>query len=56
MIAVHINMLEEHSATMIPFFYGISICFKDHDGRLITDPIEKANSLNSYYVSVQLRM
>jgi len=25
---------------------------KDHNGKLITDPIEKANSLNSYYASL----
>jgi len=25
---------------------------KDHNGKFITDPIEKANSLNSYYASI----
>ena len=25
---------------------------KDHNGKLITDPVEKANSVNSYYASV----
>jgi hypothetical protein len=25
---------------------------KDHNGTLITDPLEKANSLNSYYASL----
>jgi len=25
---------------------------KDHNGKLITDPLEKANSLNSYYASL----
>jgi hypothetical protein len=25
---------------------------KDHNGALITDPLEKANSLNSYYASL----
>jgi len=25
---------------------------KDHNGKLVTDPIEKANSLNSYYASL----
>jgi len=26
--------------------------FKDHNGKLITDPIEKTNSQNSYYASL----
>ena len=25
---------------------------KDHNGKLVTDPIEKAKSLNSYYISL----
>jgi len=28
---------------------------KDQNGKLITDPIEKANFLNSYYASIQLQ-
>ena len=28
---------------------------KDHNGKLVTDQIEKANLLNSYYASIQLR-
>ena len=28
---------------------------KDHNGRIITDPIEQANSLNSYYASLFIR-
>jgi hypothetical protein len=31
------------------------LTIKDHNGKLITDPIEKADSLNSYYASIQLR-
>jgi hypothetical protein len=28
------------------------LAIKDHDGKLITQPIEKANILNSYYASI----
>ena len=27
---------------------------KDHNGKLITDPTEKSNTLNSYYVSISV--
>ena len=29
---------------------------KEHNGKLVTDPLQKANSLNSNYASVHLRM
>ena len=31
------------------------LVIKDHNGKLITDPTEKANSINSYYASLFIR-